>query len=107
MGKSIMLKNQLPDAATQLQGLADFVQTVMQDWQVPGVALAVIKNNEVIYAQGFGLRDKEQGLPVTPRTLFPIASCTKAFTTASLSFLADQGKLDWDTPVRAYMPGFK
>ena len=79
----------------------------MQDWKVPGVGLAVIKDNEVVYARGFGLRDKEQGLPVTPQTLFPIASCTKAFTTASMSILADQGKLDWDTPVRAYMPDFK
>ena len=102
-----MLKNQFPDASTQLQGLDDFVHRVMQDWSVPGVALAVIKDNDVIYAQGFGLRDKEPGLPVTPQTLFPIASCTKAFTTASLSILADQGKLDWDTPVRAYMPAFK
>ena len=106
-GKSIMLKDQLPGAATRLQGLDGFVHTVMQDWKVPGVALTVIKDNEVVYARGFGLRDKEQGLPVTAQTLFPIASCTKAFTTASLSMLADQGKLDWDTPVRAYMPDFK
>jgi CubicO group peptidase (beta-lactamase class C family) len=101
-----MPESQIP-AATRLQGLADFVHTVMQDWQGPGVALAVVKDNEVIYAQGFGERDKEQGLPVTPHTLFPIASCTKAFTTASLAILADQGKLDWDTPVRAFIPGFK
>ncbi len=102
-----MLKNQLPGAATALQHLDDFVHTVMQDWKVPGVALAVIKDNEVVYARGVGLRDKEQGLPVTPQTLFPIASCTKAFTTASMSILADQGKLDWDTPVRVYMPDFR
>ncbi|HEY7414821.1 MAG TPA: serine hydrolase [Ktedonobacteraceae bacterium] len=102
-----MSENQLPDAATRLQGLDNFVRTVMQEWQGPGLAVSVIKDNDVIYMQGFGERDKTQNLPVTPQTLFPIASCTKAFTTASLAILADQGKLDWDTPVRAYIPSFK
>ncbi len=102
-----MPENQLPGAMTQLQGLDDFVHTVMQDWRVPGLALSVIKDNAVIYEQGFGQRDKERGLPVTSQTLFPIASCTKAFTTAAMGILADQGKLDWDTPVRGYIPSFK
>src|SRR5689334_17019518 len=103
----IMPKNQLPDAMTQLRGLDDFVSTVMRDWRVRGLAMAIIKENEIIYAQGFGQRDEAQDLPVTSQTLFPIASCTKAFTTAAMSKLADQGKLDWDTPVRAYIPSFK
>jgi CubicO group peptidase (beta-lactamase class C family) len=102
-----MPKNQLPDAMIQLRGFDDFVRTVMRDWRVRGLAMAVIKENEIIYAQGFGQRDEAQDLPVTSQTLFPIASCTKAFTTAAMSKLADQGKLDWDTPVRAYIPSFK
>jgi CubicO group peptidase (beta-lactamase class C family) len=102
-----MPNNHLPDATTALHGLDNFVRTVMQEWRVRGLALAVIKENEIIYAQGFGERDEAQHLPVTAQTLFPIASCTKAFTTASMSLLADQGKLDWDTPVRAYLPSFK
>ncbi len=102
-----MQKNHLPDAATQLQGLDDFVHGVMQEWQGRGVAMAIIQGDEVIYAHGFGQRDEARDLPVTTQTLFPIASCTKAFTTASLAILADQGKLNWDTPVREYIPGFK
>jgi CubicO group peptidase (beta-lactamase class C family) len=102
-----MPNHHLPDAAAALQGLDDFVRSVMQQWKGRGVALAIIKENEVIYARGFGVRDEARKLPVTPQTLFPIASCTKAFTTAALSILADQGKLDWDTPVRAYIPGFR
>ncbi|HEU5368230.1 MAG TPA: serine hydrolase domain-containing protein, partial [Ktedonobacterales bacterium] len=98
---------QLPDTATALQGLDDFVRAIMQEWKGRGVALAVIKENEVIYAKGFGVRDEARKLPVTPQTLFPIASCTKAFTTAALGILADQGRLDWDTPVRAYIPSFR
>jgi CubicO group peptidase (beta-lactamase class C family) len=102
-----MTEHQLPDAMTQLRGFDDFVHAVMQDWRVRGLAMTVIKENEIIYAQGFGQRDEAQDLPVTSQTLFPIASCTKAFTTAAMSMLADQGKLDWDTPVRAYIPSFK
>jgi CubicO group peptidase (beta-lactamase class C family) len=102
-----MPKNQLPDTMVRLRGFDDFVRTVMRDWRVRGLAMAVIKENEIIYAQGFGQRDEAQDLPVTSQTLFPIASCTKAFTTAAMSKLADQGKLDWDTPVRAYIPSFK
>ncbi len=93
-----MQNNHHSDTTAQLQGLEDFVRGVMQDWRGRGVALAIVRDNEIIYAQGFGQRDE---------TLFPIASCTKAFTTASLAILADQGKLNWDTPVREYIPSFK
>src|SRR5919199_580964 len=60
----------------------------------------------VIFCQGFGLRDVGRRLEVTPHTLFPIASCTKAFTTLGLAILVDEGKLDWDAPVRRYVPTF-
>ena len=99
-----MTEHQLPDATTQLRGFDDFVHAVMQDWRIRGLAMTVIKENEIIYAQGFGQRDNARDLPVTSQTLFPIASCTKAFTTAAMSILADQGKLDWDTPVRMHLP---
>ena len=102
-----MQNNHHAHSTAPLQGLEDFVRRVMQEWRGRGVALAVVKNDEVIYLQGFGLRDEARGLPVTTQTLFPIASCTKAFTTASMAILADQGKLNWDTPVREYIPSFK
>src|SRR6185437_1685960 len=101
------MPNQQPDATTALQGLDDFVRATLQEWKGRGVALAIIKDNAVLVSQGFGLRDEARNLPVTPQTLFPIASCTKAFTTAALAILADQGKLDWDRAVRAYIPGFR
>ncbi|HZR40920.1 MAG TPA: serine hydrolase domain-containing protein, partial [Ktedonobacteraceae bacterium] len=91
----------------QLQGFEDFIHSTMQDWKLPGLAIAIIKNGEVILSQGFGKRDIAQGLDVTPQTLFPIGSCTKAFTTTSMGILVDEGKLDWDTPVRTYLPTFK
>lgn len=90
-----------------LQSFADFVEEVRQDWKVQGLAIAVVRDGEVIFSRGFGKRNVAEDLAVTPRTLFPIASCTKAFTTAALALLVDEGRLDWNTPVRQYLPDFK
>lgn len=102
-----MQETHASEAIARLQGFDDFVYQVMQDWKVQGLAIALIKDGEVILSQGFGKRDVVNDRDVTPQTLFPIASCSKAFTTAALAVLADAGKLDWDTPVRVYMPEFK
>jgi CubicO group peptidase (beta-lactamase class C family) len=91
----------------QLQGFDDFVRTTMQDWKVPGLAIAIVKDGELVFSQGFGKRDVEHNLDVTPQTIFPIGSATKAFTTMALALLADEGKLDWDVPVKEYIPAFK
>jgi CubicO group peptidase (beta-lactamase class C family) len=79
----------------------------MQDWNVPGLALAIVKDDAVIYSQGFGKRNVARNLDVTSRTLFAIASCTKSFTATALGTLVDEGKLDWDTPIKHYIPWFK
>ncbi|NEU72310.1 serine hydrolase [Hassallia byssoidea VB512170] len=90
-----------------MQSLSEFINKTMQQWKVPGLAIAIVKDNEIIFCEGFGKRDVEQDLKVTPKTLFAIASCTKAFTTMTMGILADRGKLDWDKPVRNYLPTFK
>jgi CubicO group peptidase (beta-lactamase class C family) len=87
-----------------LVGFDSFVSEAIKAWEVPGLAIAIVKNGEVILAQGFGMRDVPNKLPVTSKTLFAIGSCTKAFTTFVMGTLVDQGKLDWDTPVRTYIP---
>lgn len=89
-----------------MEGLAAFVRDVMERGRVPGLALAIVREGEVIFVEGFGLRDVGRGLPVTPDTVFPIASCTKPFTTLAVAMLVDEGALHWDAPVRAYLPGF-
>jgi len=83
-----------------------FVDGALKTWDVPGLAVAIIKDGEVVLAKGYGLRDVKRNLPVTPDTLFAIGSATKAFTVMSLGVLVDDGKLDWDTPVHAYLPAF-
>lgn len=91
----------------ELEGYREFVAEQMDVWKVPGVAIAVVKDGEVVLAEGFGLRDVEGGLPVTADTVFAIGSASKAFTTMSMGVLVDDGLLAWDNPVRDYLPTFR
>ncbi|WP_307893257.1 serine hydrolase [Bacillus swezeyi] len=90
----------------ELKGFCEFAEKEMKRWKVPGAAVAVIKEDEVVMAEGFGYKDKERKLKVNPNTMFAIGSATKAFTTASMALLADEGKMEWDQPVREYLPEF-
>jgi len=87
-----------------LKGFDGFVEQVMKDWKVPGIAVAIVKDGKIVYAQGYGHRDVKRGLKMTPDTLFAIGSCSKAFTAAALGILVDDKKLEWDKPVRNYLP---
>lgn len=89
-----------------LAKLDAYVEEQMQRWHVPGVAVAVIHKGEVLHKKGYGLRDREHNLPVDTDTVFAIGSCTKAFTAMTLAILVEQGKLDWDKPLRDYIPDF-
>jgi CubicO group peptidase (beta-lactamase class C family) len=86
----------------------DLVATdAMKRLDVPGMAIAVVQGKDVIYSRGFGFRDVEKQLAVTPETLFAIGSSTKAFTAFVLGTLVDEGKVEWDKPVRNYIPWFR
>ncbi|WP_199098668.1 serine hydrolase [Dyella sp. ASV21] len=102
-------EHRAPAAALPAQ-LADFtayVDSVRKQFDVPGIAVAIVKDGQVVLEQGYGQR--EQGKPdaVDARTLFAIASNTKAFTAASLQMLAEEGKLDMDARVIDYLPWFQ
>ena len=84
-----------------------YVGTVMSEWKVPGLSIGIIRDGQVILAKGYGFRDVEQRLPVTPRTLMAIGSNTKSFTAVLLSMMADSGKLDFEKPVRDYLNDFQ
>jgi CubicO group peptidase (beta-lactamase class C family) len=94
-------------AAQKLDGFDAFAKQELQDWKCDGFAIAVIKDGKVILSKGYGLRDVKKNLPVTEKTMFAIGSATKSFTVTSMGVLVDQGKLDWDKPVRDYLPDFK
>ena len=88
-------------------GLDTTFAKVLKDWHAAGFAVAVVEKNKVVYAKGFGYRDLEKKLPVTPNTLFAIGSCTKAFTASQIGILQKDGKIDYDKPVRNYLPDLK
>jgi len=94
-------------ARERLAGFEEVVERALKDFMVPGLALGIVADDQVIWAKGFGYRDIENKKPVTPKTLLAIGSCTKAFTTFLLATLVDEGKLDWDSPVASYLPNFK
>jgi CubicO group peptidase (beta-lactamase class C family) len=98
----------LPGIATAqahpLPGLDAYVESAMRDWEVPGLAIAVVRNDSVIFARGYGVREIDRPAPVDENTLFAIASTTKAFTAAGLGLLVDQGTLEWDDPVSKWLP---
>ena len=84
--------------------LPEYVQARMEQFDVPGLALAVVHRNQVIFSQGFGVKRLGSTAKVGDATAFPIASTSKAFTTTAVGILADEGALDWDCPVRRYYP---
>ena len=84
-----------------------YIESVMAEWRVPGLAVAIVKDDEIIYSKGFGKRDLANNLPVTEHTLFATASTSKAFTSFGVGLLVDEGKLDWDRPLRRDVPGFE
>lgn len=108
---ALILVALLPRMASAQAIDSDTVDAIMEEslkaWQVPGAALAVVRNDEVIYLKGYGVRDLESRQPVNPDTLFPIASCTKAFTSTAIACLVDDGKMSWDDPVRKHLDFFR
>lgn len=98
--------NPVQSGKAALSDLDALVQRGLKELDVPGVALAVVKDNEVLLAKGYGLRDLEQKLPMTENTLLAIGSSSKAFTTFALGIMSDRGFLEWDQPLRNYIPWF-
>ncbi len=90
-----------------LQGFDDYVNKAIKDWEVPGVAIAVVKDDKVVFAKGYGVRELGKSDPVTANTVFAIGSSSKAFTSAALSMLQDEGKLKWDDPASKYLVNFQ
>ena len=83
------------------------VQEALAAWRVPGVAVAIVQGDDVVYLKGAGVKEVGGDKPVTPDTLFAIGSNTKAFTTAAMAIMVDEGKMNWDDPVRQHVPFFR
>jgi len=96
---------QKPDA--RLVGLDRYFEKQRIQWNIPGMAIAIVKDGKIIHSKGYGVRDTKSNLPVTGSTLFAIASNTKSFTTAALATLVDAGLISWDDKVRKHLPYFQ
>ena len=94
-------------AKKALEGFDEVVAKGLALLKVPGAAIIVVKDKEVVFSKGFGFRDVENKLPMTADTILAIGSSTKAFTAFTLGTLVDQGKVEWDKPVRNYIPWFR
>ena len=91
----------------KLQGFDAYMEKVLKDWNGPGIGVGIVVNDKLVFAKGYGYRDYEKKLPITSKTLFPIASNTKLFTAVAAGFLVEEGKLTWNQPIRQSVPSIE
>ncbi len=89
-----------------LNGLSEIIKKGMETMNVPGLSIAIVKDGNVIYSEGFGYSDLENKINMKADTILPIGSATKSFTATAALMLKQEGKLDIDKPIREYMPEF-
>lgn len=89
------------------QTIEQYIEQAMQRWQIPGMSVAIIRNKEVVFLKGFGVRELGKPELVDENTIFAIASNTKAFTGTALAMLESEGKISFDDKVTKYFPEFR
>ncbi len=97
----------VPPLSPQLKEFDAYVEQARNSWQVPGLAIAVVKDGKVIFKKGYGVRQLGQPDVVDTQTLFACASTTKAMTAICMGMLVDEGKVSWDDAVIKHLPDFK
>jgi CubicO group peptidase (beta-lactamase class C family) len=90
-----------------LDGFDGYIAQAMKDWKVPGLAIAIVKNDSIVLMKGYGTRTMNQVQPVDEHTLFAIGSSSKAFTATLVAMMVDEGKMRWDDPAAQHLPGFQ
>jgi CubicO group peptidase (beta-lactamase class C family) len=94
-------------AQVNVEDLDTYFQSALEEWEIPGMAIAIVKDGEVVLSKGYGVLEAGKKAKVNEHTNFAIASNTKAFISASIAMLVEEGKLDWNDPVRKYIPDFE
>ncbi len=91
----------------QTDSLDAFIAKQVADYHIPGLAIGIIKGNDIVFKKGYGINSTVDSIPVSVQTVFPVMSCTKAFTAAAMGILVDEGKVNWNDRVIKYLPDFK
>lgn len=93
--------------SSDFAALDAYIESAIRDWEVPGVAIAIVRNDSVVHARGYGVRRMGEPAKIDERTMFAAASTTKAFTAALVAMLVDEKKMRWDDPATTHLPGFQ
>lgn len=101
------LTTQQVDITSRLQDFDANMEKLLQDWNAPGVGVGIVAFDKLVFSKGFGYRDYDKKLPITPKTLFQIGSNTKLFTAVAAGMLVEEGKLTWDEPIRDSLPAIR
>lgn len=96
-----------PSIAKKLQEFDAYVIKAQKEWEMPGLSVAIVKDGQIIFAKGYGVRELGKPDPVNEKTLFACASTTKAMTAVCMGMLVDEGKVNWDDAVEKYLPEFQ
>lgn len=107
LGIPVNAQDKSADVVKKLEGFDAFVEKTLKDWNGPGIGVGIVVDDKLVFAKGYGYRDYEKKLPITSRTMFPIASNTKLFTAVAAGFLVEEGKLTWDRPIRESVPSIE
>ncbi|MCL2727240.1 MAG: serine hydrolase [Bacteroidales bacterium] len=90
-----------------LKNIEAYTHQIIQEWQIPGMALSIVKDDQMIYAKGFGEKELGKGNPVDEHTAFQIGSVSKSFTALLMAMLVDEEVVSWDDPVKKHLPDFE
>jgi CubicO group peptidase (beta-lactamase class C family) len=101
---ALAARAQEPEVTKKLEGFDSYMEQVLKDWNTPGIGVGIVVKDKLVFAKGYGYRDYENKLPMTPTTLSQIASNTKLFTAVAAGMLVEEGNLSWDKPVREAVP---
>jgi CubicO group peptidase (beta-lactamase class C family) len=96
------------ESPSQIEEKVDpVIQQVMKSYDLPGLAIAIVKDDKIVYAKGFGVKNLETKDPITAKSLFQMASISKPFSATAIMQFVERGKVDFDDPVVKYLPYFK
>ncbi len=98
---------QQKDPLPQLSGFDQYMEQLLQNWNAPGVGVGIVVKGKLVFVKGYGYRDYDKKTPITGNTLFQIASNSKLFTAVAVGMEVENGKLEWDKPIKKFVPAIE